>query len=171
MLEASAQYIAFKYTAIVCLLAVTSPMSSFQLRDGVVSSLAASVRASPGCAQVPGNIRRAEHFCAFLKRFIEYLKQRMTVQAVVQESPTTFMTQLQERMDIDGAPVVLLSCRPLLARLNKTMCINCCHPALSGGCGVGFYISLPVSLKVCILDCLGRTGCLLGSCCHQAWVD
>jgi len=23
---------------------------------------------------VPGNIRRAEHFCAFLKRFVEYLK-------------------------------------------------------------------------------------------------
>lgn len=64
---------------------------------------------------MPGNIRRAEHFCAFLKRFIEYLKQRMTVQAVVQESPTTFMTQLQERMDIDGAPVVLFSDRPLLA--------------------------------------------------------
>lgn len=25
---------------------------------------------------VPGNIRRAEHFVAFLKRFIEYLKVR-----------------------------------------------------------------------------------------------
>ena len=26
---------------------------------------------------VPGNIRRAEHFIAFLRRFVEYLKQRM----------------------------------------------------------------------------------------------
>ena len=55
-------------------------------------------------AQVPGNIRRAEHFCTFLRRFVEYLKQRMTVQAVEQESPTTFLAQLTERMAIDGAP-------------------------------------------------------------------
>jgi DNA excision repair protein ERCC-2 len=27
---------------------------------------------------VPGNIRRAEHFVAFLKRFIEYLKVNST---------------------------------------------------------------------------------------------
>jgi hypothetical protein len=27
---------------------------------------------------VPGNIRRAEHFVAFLKRFVEYLKVRRT---------------------------------------------------------------------------------------------
>ena len=63
-------------------------------------------------AQVPGNIRRAEHFCVFLKRFIEYLRQRMSVQAVEQEKPTTFMTSLQTRMDIDGAPA---ACRPSLA--------------------------------------------------------
>lgn len=28
---------------------------------------------------VPGNIRRAEHFVAFLKRFVEYLKVRGVV--------------------------------------------------------------------------------------------
>ena len=28
---------------------------------------------------VPGNIRRAEHFVAFLKRFIEYLKVQSTL--------------------------------------------------------------------------------------------
>ena len=28
---------------------------------------------------VPGNIRRAEHFVAFLKRFIEYLKVMPTI--------------------------------------------------------------------------------------------
>jgi hypothetical protein len=27
---------------------------------------------------VPGNIRRAEHFVAFLKRFVEYLKVRLS---------------------------------------------------------------------------------------------
>ncbi len=56
-----------------------------------------------GAAQVPGNIRRAEHFCVFLRRLVEYLKQRMSVQAVVQESPTTFLAELTQRLDIDGA--------------------------------------------------------------------
>lgn len=42
---------------------------------------------------------------------MEYLKQRMTVQAVEQESPTTFLAQLTERMAIDGAsPHALLEC-------------------------------------------------------------
>ncbi|KAE8843159.1 hypothetical protein HRS9139_02456 [Pyrenophora teres f. teres] len=36
---------------------------------------------------VPGNIRRAEHFVAFLKRFIEYLKTRMKVLNVVADTP------------------------------------------------------------------------------------
>lgn len=36
---------------------------------------------------VPGNIRNAEHFLSFLKRFIEYLKTRLRIQHVVQESP------------------------------------------------------------------------------------
>ena len=31
---------------------------------------------------VPGNIRRAEHFLAFLKRFVQYLKRRMGAQQV-----------------------------------------------------------------------------------------
>lgn len=36
---------------------------------------------------VPGNIRNAVHFLGFLKRFIEYLKTRLRIQHVVQESP------------------------------------------------------------------------------------
>lgn len=40
---------------------------------------------------VPGNIRTAEHFVAFLKRFTEYLKTRLRVQHVVQESPAGFL--------------------------------------------------------------------------------
>lgn len=27
---------------------------------------------------IPGNIRKAEHFVAFLKRFVEYMKVRLT---------------------------------------------------------------------------------------------
>jgi DNA excision repair protein ERCC-2 len=38
---------------------------------------------------VPGNIRRAEHFVAFLKRFIEYLKVRVTLG--IAEKPLTII--------------------------------------------------------------------------------
>ncbi len=54
-------------------------------------------------AQVPGNIRRAEHFCQFLSRLVNYMKGRISVQAVEQESCTTFLASLQEQMAIDGA--------------------------------------------------------------------
>lgn len=37
--------------------------------------------------QVPGNIRRAEHFVAFLRRFLAYLKQRMGVSQVAPLPP------------------------------------------------------------------------------------
>jgi hypothetical protein len=30
---------------------------------------------------IPGNIRKAEHFVAFLKRFVEYLKVRLLIPA------------------------------------------------------------------------------------------
>ncbi|KAK1084993.1 TFIIH/NER complex ATP-dependent 5'-3' DNA helicase subunit [Friedmanniomyces endolithicus] len=45
---------------------------------------------------VPGNIRRAEHFTAFLKRFIEYLKTRMKVLHVISETPPSFLAHLKE---------------------------------------------------------------------------
>ena len=41
---------------------------------------------------VPGNIRKGEHFVAFIKRFVEYLKTRLRVQHVVQESPAGFLS-------------------------------------------------------------------------------
>ena len=47
-------------------------------------------------AQVPGNIRRAEHFVRFLRRFVEYLRVRISIPAVEQQSPTAFLTHLQE---------------------------------------------------------------------------
>ena len=53
--------------------------------------------------QVPGNIRRAEHFLAFLRRFIAYLKKRMEVQQVESETPSSFLGHLQAQVAIDGA--------------------------------------------------------------------
>ncbi len=48
----------------------------------------------------------AEHFVAFLHRFVQYLRQRMAVQQVVSETPTAFLAHLQtvsERMPASRA--------------------------------------------------------------------
>ena len=58
--------------------------------------------------QVPGNIRRAEHFLAFLRRFIEYLRQRLNVQVVETETPATFLANLQEKVAIEGMHLLIL---------------------------------------------------------------
>ncbi|KAH9043239.1 DNA repair helicase [Lactarius pseudohatsudake] len=44
---------------------------------------------------IPGNIRKAEHFVAFLKRLVEYLKTRMRVLHVVAETPLSFLQHLK----------------------------------------------------------------------------
>lgn len=54
---------------------------------------------------VPGNIRRAEHFIAFLRRFVEYLKTRMRVMHVVAESPTSFLQHVKEVTFIEKRPL------------------------------------------------------------------
>ncbi len=43
---------------------------------------------------VPGNIRKGEHFVGFMKRLVEYLKVRLRVQHVVQESPAGFLADI-----------------------------------------------------------------------------
>lgn len=50
---------------------------------------------------VPGNIRRAEHFVAFLKRLVQYIKNRMITEKVESESPVSFVTALQNQAGID----------------------------------------------------------------------
>src|SRR3954471_17235574 len=54
---------------------------------------------------VPGNIRRAEHFVAFLKRFIEYLKTRMKVLNVVADTPPEFLKHLKDLTFIERKPL------------------------------------------------------------------
>ncbi|RPA80478.1 putative TFIIH complex helicase Rad3 [Ascobolus immersus RN42] len=68
---------------------------------------------------VPGNIRRAEHFIAFLKRFIEYLKTRMKVLHVVSETPTSFIEHLKELTFIERKP--LRFCAERLTSLVRTL--------------------------------------------------
>ncbi|KAI4472011.1 dna repair dead helicase rad3/xp-d subfamily member [Holotrichia oblita] len=68
---------------------------------------------------VPGNIRNAEHFVSFLKRFLEYLKTRLRVQHVVQESPAGFLKDVQSKVCIERKP--LKFCAERLASLLRTL--------------------------------------------------
>ena len=52
-----------------------------------------------------GNIRSAEHFLAFIKRFAEYVKMRLRVQHVVQESPAAFLKDISNSVYIDRKPL------------------------------------------------------------------
>ncbi|XP_012277537.1 TFIIH basal transcription factor complex helicase XPD subunit isoform X2 [Orussus abietinus] len=58
---------------------------------------------------VPGNIRNAEHFVGFLKRFVEYLKTRLRVQHVIQESPAAFLRDVQAKIVAKGNDQVAIS--------------------------------------------------------------
>ncbi|PGH11032.1 DNA repair helicase rad15 [Polytolypa hystricis UAMH7299] len=68
---------------------------------------------------VPGNIRRAEHFIAFLKRFIEYLKTRMKVTHTISETPPSFLVHLKDLTFIERKP--LRFCSERLTSLVRTL--------------------------------------------------
>ncbi|KAL8914774.1 MAG: hypothetical protein Q9171_000610 [Xanthocarpia ochracea] len=68
---------------------------------------------------VPGNIRRAEHFVGFLKRFVEYLKTRMKVLLVISETPPSFLQHLKDLTFIERKP--LRFCAERLTSLVRTL--------------------------------------------------
>lgn len=68
---------------------------------------------------VPGNIRRAEHFVAFLKRFVEYLKTRMKVTHTISETPLSFLSHLKDLTYIERKP--LRFCAERLTSLVRTL--------------------------------------------------
>ncbi|KAK2161832.1 hypothetical protein NP493_1557g00011 [Ridgeia piscesae] len=68
---------------------------------------------------VPGNIRTAEHFVSFMKRFVEYLKTRLRVQHVVQESPPAFLKDCAQKVCIERKP--LRFCAERLRSLLRTL--------------------------------------------------
>jgi len=68
---------------------------------------------------IPGNIRRAEHFIAFLRRFVEYLKTRLRVMHVIAENPTSFLQHLKDLTYIERKP--LQFCSERLASLVRTL--------------------------------------------------
>lgn len=59
---------------------------------------------------VPGNIRQAEHFVNFMRRFVEYLKTRLRVQHVIQESPPSFLQHVFQQVCIERKPLRYLLC-------------------------------------------------------------
>ncbi|KAK6455927.1 putative transcription initiation factor TFIIH subunit [Scheffersomyces xylosifermentans] len=71
---------------------------------------------------IPGNIRKADHFISFLKRFIEYLKTRMKVLHVISETPISFLQHLKELTFIDRKP--LRFCSERLSLLVRTLELN-----------------------------------------------
>ena len=68
---------------------------------------------------VPGNIRRAEHFMAFLRRFVDHLKERLGCQAFQSENPTSFLDRLRNTTQIDAKS--LKFCYDRLQSLMKTL--------------------------------------------------
>ncbi|EDO46754.1 predicted protein [Nematostella vectensis] len=68
---------------------------------------------------VPGNIRKAEHFVGFMRRFIEYLKTRLRIQHVVQESPMSFLQHIYQQVCIERKP--LRFCAERLSSLLRTL--------------------------------------------------
>ncbi|KZS89922.1 DNA repair helicase [Sistotremastrum niveocremeum HHB9708] len=71
---------------------------------------------------IPGNIRKAEHFVAFLKRFVEYLKTRMRVLHVVAETPLSFLQHLKDITFIERRP--LKFCAERLQSLVRTLSLT-----------------------------------------------
>ncbi|KAL6941352.1 TFIIH/NER complex ATP-dependent 5'-3' DNA helicase subunit [Hanseniaspora osmophila] len=68
---------------------------------------------------VPGNIRKAEHFVSFLKRFIEYIKTRMKVLHVISETPISFLQHCKQLTFIEKKP--LKFCSERLSLLVRTL--------------------------------------------------
>jgi len=73
---------------------------------------------------IPGNIRKAEHFVAFLKRFVEYLKTRMRVLHVVAETPLSFLQHLKDINFIERRPLryAILLGSLLASHKEKVLC-------------------------------------------------
>ena len=98
------------------------------LRDTNVQREADAIMANPILPDdlltdaIPGNIRNAEHFVIFLKRFLEYVKMRMRVEHVVQESPASFLKDIHQKVYIDRKP--LRFCSERLKSLLQTLEID-----------------------------------------------
>lgn len=65
---------------------------------------------------IPGNIRKAEHFVAFMRRFVEFLRTRIKVGHVESETPQAFLHRLNQTISLDTKPM-----RYCYSRLNSLL--------------------------------------------------
>src|SRR5262249_44425813 len=68
---------------------------------------------------IPGNIRRAEHFIAFMRRLIEYLRTRIRVRNVESETPQAFLHHLNQAISMETKPMKF--CYTRLNSLMRTL--------------------------------------------------
>ncbi|OQR94777.1 TFIIH basal transcription factor complex helicase subunit [Achlya hypogyna] len=68
---------------------------------------------------IPGSIRRAEHFIAFMRRLIEYLRTRIRVRNVESETPAAFLHAMQTAIAVDTKPMKF--CYSRLQSLLRTL--------------------------------------------------
>ncbi|KAF1318753.1 Tfiih basal transcription factor complex helicase subunit, partial [Globisporangium splendens] len=68
---------------------------------------------------IPGNIRRAEHFIAFMRRLIEYLRTRIRVRNVESETPQAFLHHLHQAISMETKPMKF--CYTRLNSLMRTL--------------------------------------------------
>jgi DNA excision repair protein ERCC-2 len=54
---------------------------------------------------VPGNIRKAEHFVAFLKKIVQYLKTQVVGKDVVSKTPLAFLHDMQAATALERKPL------------------------------------------------------------------
>ena len=74
---------------------------------------------------IPGNIRKAEHFIVFMKRFLEYMKTRLKITHKIQESPQSFLSDIQSKVCIERKP--LRFCYERLKSLIKSLELTDLH--------------------------------------------
>lgn len=68
---------------------------------------------------IPGNIRRAEHFVAIMRRFIEFLRHELRAPSVVQTAPRMFIQKSEAGGGVDAK--TLKFCYDRLTSLLKTL--------------------------------------------------
>ncbi|XP_041467884.1 general transcription and DNA repair factor IIH helicase subunit XPD-like [Lytechinus variegatus] len=89
---------------------------------------------------VPGNIRTAEHFIGFLKRFVEYMKTRLRVQHVISETPASFLKDVFSKVCIERKP--LRFCAERLHSLLRTLELTDLQDNMSPLMGVASFATL-----------------------------
>ncbi|CAM9626346.1 unnamed protein product, partial [Chrysoparadoxa australica] len=92
-----------EYQRLVRGLAESGPEQSGPATDAVLANPA--LPADILQEAVPGNIRRAEHFVAFMRKLVEHFKQRIRVANVESETPLAFLHKLKQQTTLERKPL------------------------------------------------------------------